>query len=139
MPLNFPPQIYPKQKDAEFDAEGRPYNPFFYTATPQTTNLLHDIATHVEQGSNSMGYQNSMQYLLTSLVFIGHLVKLSTDVPAYSNAPYSDNLATVTLLSGPESVTVTGDVCRKVNTCLIGYSDTLGTRAVGLSQLTRVS
>ena len=47
--LNFAPQIFPKQKDAEFDAEGRPYNPFFYTAAPQTTTLLHDIATHIEQ------------------------------------------------------------------------------------------
>ena len=47
--MNFAPQIFPKQKDAEFDAEGRPYNPFFYTAAPQTTTLLHDIATHIEQ------------------------------------------------------------------------------------------
>jgi len=49
-PLMKPPEeVFPKQKDAEFDAEGRPYNPFFYTAAPQTTTLLHDIATHVDQ------------------------------------------------------------------------------------------
>ena len=47
--FNFAPQIFPRQKDAEFDAEGRPYSPFFYTATPQTTTLLHDIAAHIEQ------------------------------------------------------------------------------------------
>ena len=47
--FNFAPQIFPRQKDAEIDAEGRPYSPFFYTATPQTTTLLHDIAAHIEQ------------------------------------------------------------------------------------------
>ena len=55
------PQVFPKQKDAEFDAEGRPYNPFFYTAAPQTTTLLHDIATHVDQVRNGRAFRKSCQ------------------------------------------------------------------------------
>jgi hypothetical protein len=34
-PLMRPPQeIYPKKKEAQFDAEGRPFSSFFYTSQP---------------------------------------------------------------------------------------------------------
>ena len=41
--------MFPRQKDAEFDAEGRPYSPFFFTGAPQTTTLLYDLADHIEK------------------------------------------------------------------------------------------
>jgi small subunit ribosomal protein S9 len=49
-PLMKPPEeIFPKQKDAEFDAEGRPFDPFFYTAQPHYTRAMHDIVALLDQ------------------------------------------------------------------------------------------
>jgi len=43
-PIMRPPtEIFPKQKSAEFDASGRPYHPFFYTARPNFFYLLHEM------------------------------------------------------------------------------------------------
>ena len=48
-PMMKPPEeIFPKQKDVEFDYEGRPYHPFFYTLKPNFTRALFTIRDHIE-------------------------------------------------------------------------------------------
>lgn len=43
-PMMKPPEeIYPKQKAAMFDVEGRPFSSFFYTSKPQYYEYLHQI------------------------------------------------------------------------------------------------
>ena len=39
--MKHPDEIYPKQKDAEFDFSGRPFHSFFYTSKPNFFKLLH--------------------------------------------------------------------------------------------------
>lgn len=48
-PIMKPPEIvYPMQKDAEFSLDGRPHHPFFYTTKPQYTQIMYDIAEHIQ-------------------------------------------------------------------------------------------
>ena len=43
-PMMKPPEeVYPKQKAAAFDIQGRPFNSFFYTTKPIYYEYLHDI------------------------------------------------------------------------------------------------
>lgn len=43
-PLMKPPEeIFPLEKGAEFNVEGRPFNPFFYTAVPKYVGAMHSI------------------------------------------------------------------------------------------------
>jgi len=43
-PMMKPPEfIFPRQKEAEFDAQGRPYQPFFYTLTPDFHNRIFSL------------------------------------------------------------------------------------------------
>ena len=41
-------QIYPRPKAAEFDAQGRPFHPFFYTTRPVFTQTLFDVVSNTE-------------------------------------------------------------------------------------------
>ena len=41
-------QIFPKQKDAEFDEEGRPFHPFFYSTTPNFVQTMYEVVDHIE-------------------------------------------------------------------------------------------
>jgi len=43
-----PEEIFPKQKDAEFDIEGRPYHPFFYTLKPNLAMSLFNLRDHID-------------------------------------------------------------------------------------------
>ena len=48
-PMMKPPEeIFPKQKDVEFDYEGRPYHPFFYTLKPNFTQAQFTMRDHIE-------------------------------------------------------------------------------------------
>ncbi len=54
----FPFQIFPKQKDAEFDSEGRPFHTFFYTTRPNFTQMLYDVVDTLE---NCLFFNDRMQ------------------------------------------------------------------------------
>ena len=41
-------QIYPREKDAEFDVDGRPFHPFFYTTRPLYNQTLYDLAVALD-------------------------------------------------------------------------------------------
>ncbi len=41
-------QIFPQQKEPEFDVEGRPFNPFFFTRRPNFVRSLHEIVDTLE-------------------------------------------------------------------------------------------
>jgi len=43
-----PEEIFPKQKDVEFDFEGRPFHPFFYTLKPNFTKAIFTMRDHIE-------------------------------------------------------------------------------------------
>ena len=43
-----PEEIFPKQKDVEFDLEGRPFHPFFYTLKPNFNQAIFSIRDHIE-------------------------------------------------------------------------------------------
>jgi len=43
-----PEEIFPKQKAAEFDAEGRPFHPFFYTLKPNFYEVVYKLRDHLE-------------------------------------------------------------------------------------------
>ena len=43
-----PEEIFPKQKDVEFDLEGRPFHPFFYTLKPNFNQAIFTIRDHIE-------------------------------------------------------------------------------------------
>lgn len=43
-----PEEIFPKQKDAEFDEEGRPFHPFFYTVVPNFGQTMYEVVDHIE-------------------------------------------------------------------------------------------
>jgi len=48
-PMMKPPEeIFPKQKDVEFDFEGRPFHPFFYTLKPNFTKAIFTMRDHIE-------------------------------------------------------------------------------------------
>ncbi len=42
-----PEEVFPRQKDAEFDFDGRPYHPFFYCKKPRFIQILYEIAEHI--------------------------------------------------------------------------------------------
>lgn len=43
-----PEEIFPKQKEAEFDLEGRPFHPFFYTLKPNYYEAVFKLRDHLE-------------------------------------------------------------------------------------------
>jgi len=43
-----PEEIFPKQKEAEFDLEGRPYHSFFYTLKPNYTLSMFSLREHID-------------------------------------------------------------------------------------------
>ena len=43
-----PEEIYPRQKEAEFDMEGRPFHPFFYTLKPHFNEAVYKLRDHLE-------------------------------------------------------------------------------------------
>jgi len=48
-PIMKPPaEIFPKQKEAEFDMQGRPYQTFFYTRTPNFQRRVFQLRTSME-------------------------------------------------------------------------------------------
>ena len=48
-PIMKPPEeIFPKQKDVEFDVDGRPFHPFFYTLKPNFTKALFTLRDHID-------------------------------------------------------------------------------------------
>ena len=49
-PIMKPPEeIYPKQKEAEFDVDGRPFHPFFFTLKPNFSQALFSMRDHLER------------------------------------------------------------------------------------------
>merc|ERR1719464_456348 len=42
-----PEEIFPKQKEAEFDVEGRPYHPFFYCLKPNLFMAMYQLREHM--------------------------------------------------------------------------------------------
>ena len=43
-----PEEIFQKQKDAEFDLEGRPFHPFFYTLKPNFNQAIFSLRDHID-------------------------------------------------------------------------------------------
>eukprot|EP00092_Neocalanus_flemingeri_P020772 GFUD01022508.1.p1 GENE.GFUD01022508.1~~GFUD01022508.1.p1 ORF type:complete len:398 (+),score=132.89 GFUD01022508.1:50-1243(+) len=43
-----PEEIFPRQKDAEFDMEGRPFHPFFYTLKPNFNQAIFSLRDHID-------------------------------------------------------------------------------------------
>ena len=43
-----PEEIFPRQKEAEFDTEGRPFHPFFYTLKPHFYEAMFRLRDHLE-------------------------------------------------------------------------------------------
>jgi len=43
-----PEEIFPKQKEAEFDLEGRPFHPFFYTLKPNFNQAIFSLRDHID-------------------------------------------------------------------------------------------
>jgi len=43
-----PEEIFAKQKEAEFDMEGRPFHPFFYTLKPNYNHSLFTLRDHID-------------------------------------------------------------------------------------------
>ncbi|XP_040574806.1 small ribosomal subunit protein uS9m [Lepeophtheirus salmonis] len=46
--LKPPEEIFPKEKDAEFDDEGRPFHSFFYCVSPNFVQTLHDLVGRLQ-------------------------------------------------------------------------------------------
>ena len=46
--LNIFQEIFPKQKEAEFDTQGRPYQPFFYTLVPDFYSRVFKLRDSME-------------------------------------------------------------------------------------------
>ena len=42
-----PEEVFPKEKSIEFDYNGRPFHPFFYTNKPQYTQIMYEMAEHI--------------------------------------------------------------------------------------------
>ena len=54
-------QIFPRQRDAEFNEEGRPFHPFFYTTFPTFGQTMYEVVDHIENltfFSDRMSKQN---------------------------------------------------------------------------------
>ena len=48
-PMMRPPEeIFPASKDAEFDFEGRPFSPFFYTGQANFVRAMYDVVENIE-------------------------------------------------------------------------------------------
>jgi len=48
-PIMRPPEdIFPRQKEAEFDLEGRPFHPFFYTLKPHFNKVVFSLRDHID-------------------------------------------------------------------------------------------
>merc|ERR1719228_24170 len=43
-----PEEIFHRQKDAEFDLEGRPFHPFFYTLKPNFNQAMFSLRDHID-------------------------------------------------------------------------------------------
>jgi len=43
-----PEEIFPKEKDVEFNLEGRPFHPFFYTLKPNFNRAIFTMRDHIE-------------------------------------------------------------------------------------------
>merc|ERR1719186_496388 len=43
-----PEEVFPRQKDAEFDVEGRPFHPFFYTLKPNFNQAIFSLRDHID-------------------------------------------------------------------------------------------
>jgi len=43
-----PEEIFPRQKEVEFDLEGRPFHPFFYTLKPNFNHSIFTMRDHIE-------------------------------------------------------------------------------------------
>ena len=43
-----PEEVFPRQKEAEFDVEGRPFHPFFYTLKPHFQESVYRMREHLE-------------------------------------------------------------------------------------------
>jgi len=43
-----PEEIFPRQKEAEFDEQGRPFHPFYYTTKPNFFQSLYEIVDRIE-------------------------------------------------------------------------------------------
>eukprot|EP00094_Tigriopus_californicus_P003672 TCALIF_03533-PA protein Name:"Similar to MRPS9 28S ribosomal protein S9, mitochondrial (Homo sapiens)" AED:0.14 eAED:0.14 QI:225/0.5/1/1/1/1/3/50/333 len=48
-PVNLAVKVYPKQKEAEFDGEGRPLHPFYFTTKPNYSQALFDVVEVLEK------------------------------------------------------------------------------------------
>lgn len=46
-----PEEIFPKQKDAEFDEDGRPFHPFFYSLYPNFVQTMYDVVDQLENST----------------------------------------------------------------------------------------
>lgn len=46
--MKHPNQVFPKQKDAEFDASGRPYHSLFYTRWPNFYQTMQDVVEQMQ-------------------------------------------------------------------------------------------
>jgi len=56
-----PEEIFPRQRDAEFNEEGRPFHPFFYTTFPTFGQTMYEVVDHIENltfFSDRMSKQN---------------------------------------------------------------------------------
>ena len=52
-PIMKPPEVvFPKQKDAEFDFDGRPFHPFFFTRRPLFYQSMYEVAEHINNVSH---------------------------------------------------------------------------------------
>ena len=43
-----PEEVFPRQKDVEFDYDGRPFHPFFYTLKPIYAKAIFTLREHIE-------------------------------------------------------------------------------------------
>nr|XP_045595910.1 28S ribosomal protein S9, mitochondrial-like isoform X1 [Procambarus clarkii] len=47
--MKHPTEVFAKKKLAEFDENGRPFHPLFYTAYPEYYQVLHDVSEKVQE------------------------------------------------------------------------------------------
>jgi len=63
-PIMKPPEeVFPKQKSVEFDYNGRPFHPFFFTNKPQYTQIMYELAEHI---GNIIAFSDRMRSLKVS-------------------------------------------------------------------------
>lgn len=47
-PMMKPPEeVFPREKEAEFDLDGRPFHPFFYCVTSQFVKIMYDVTDQI--------------------------------------------------------------------------------------------